>query len=236
MLEGLNLGEHISHQFEQDLENIRTRVLAMGGLVEAQVENALKALLEADQELGEEVANSDYKVNAMEVEIDEMCNRVIALRQPAASDLRFVITMIKTITDLERIGDEAEKIGRFSLDLVGFSRSTEFFSSLRHLGDHVSQMLHKALDAFARMDVQAALNVAADDANVNKEFEALMRQLMTHMMEDPRTIKEVLQVMWCARALERVGDHASNVCEYVIFMVEGKDVRHTSLEQMKDEF
>ncbi|EDY86104.1 phosphate transport system regulatory protein PhoU [gamma proteobacterium HTCC5015] len=234
-MDSLNLGEHTSAQYEHDLDAIQNRVLNMGGLVEGQVKDAIDALINCDGALGEKVATSDYKVNALEVEIDEECNRIIALRQPAASDLRFVVTMIKTSTDLERVGDEAEKIGRFAVDLVTFARSADFFSELRHLGEHVCKMLHAALDAFARMDVEAAIKVAEDDKNINKEFESVMRQLITHMMEDPRSIKSVLQVMWCARALERIGDHASNICEYVIFMVKGKDIRHTSIETVKKE-
>jgi phosphate transport system protein len=227
---GRNITEHTSHQFEQELDAIRNKVLTMGGMVEKQVNDGLKALIESDGTLGEKVATSDYKVNQLEVEIDEACTRIIALRQPAAGDLRTIITMIKTITDLERIGDEAEKLGRFAVDLAIVDHADNNFAKLKHLGEQVRKTLRGSLDALARLDVNAAMKVAAEDDVVNSEFESLTRQLITFMMEDPRSIKRMLQIMWCARALERIGDHAKNVCEYVVFMVKGKDIRHTRLQ------
>jgi phosphate transport system protein len=227
---GRNPSEHTSHQFQNDLDDIRNKVLTMGGMVEKQVNDGLKALLESDGALGEKVATSDYKVNKLEVEIDEACTKIIALRQPAAGDLRTVITMIKTITDLERIGDEAEKLGRFAVELAIVDHADNNFAKLKHLGEQVRKTLRGSLDAFARLDVNAAMRVAAEDDVVNSEFEGLTRQLITFMMEDPRSIKGMLQIMWCARALERIGDHAKNVCEYVVFMVKGKDIRHTKLQ------
>jgi phosphate transport system protein len=227
---GRNPSEHTSHQFQNDLDDIRNKVLTMGGMVEKQVNDGLKALLESDGALGEKVATSDYKVNKLEVEIDEACTKIIALRQPAAGDLRTVITMIKTITDLERIGDEAEKLGRFAVELAIVDHADNNFAKLKHLGEQVRKTLRGSLDAFARLDVNAAMRVAAEDDVVNSEFEGLTRQLITFMMEDPRSIKRMLQIMWCARALERIGDHAKNVCEYVVFMVKGKDIRHTKLQ------
>ncbi len=225
-----NPTEHTSHQFEHELDEIRNKVLTMGGMVEKQVNDGLKALIDSDGALGEKVATSDYKVNRLEVEIDEACTRIIALRQPAAGDLRTVITMIKTITDLERIGDEAEKLGRFAVELAIVDHADNNFAKLKHLGEQVRKTLRGSLDALARLDVNAAMRVAAEDDVVNSEFEALTRQLITFMMEDPRSIKRMLQIMWCARALERIGDHAKNVCEYVVFMVKGKDIRHTKLQ------
>ncbi len=229
------IGHHISHQFDEDLESLRSKVLNMGGMVEKQVENALIALTRSDSSLAEEVATSDYKINSMEVAIDEECTQIIARRQPAASDLRLVITMIKTITDLERIGDEAEKIGSHAVKLATVERTPTYFSEIKHLGEQVRKNLHQSLDAFARMDVKSAVEIAESDKDINSEYDSIVRQLITHMMEDPRAIKRSLRVMWCARSLERIGDHAKNICEYVVFTVAGKDVRHINADQVKEE-
>ncbi len=232
-IEILLLEQHTSQRYNLELENVLNKVMTMGGLVEKQVGDGVRALLEANSELGELVSTADYRVNLLEVEIDEECTQILARRQPAASDLRLVVTIIKTITDLERIGDEAEKIGRFAVSLATAKSLPVYYTDLRHLGDHVTSMLHDALDAFARMDVDAAIATAAKDLQIDKEFESLSRLLITHMMEDPRQVKNVIKVNWCARSLERIGDHAKNVCEYVIYMVKGKNVRHTSLDQMQ---
>ncbi len=226
---------HISRQFNSELEDIRTRVLQMGGLVEQQIDQAIIALAKGDIGLAEEVVTNDYKVNKLEVTIDEECNQIIARRQPAAGDLRLVVAVIKTITDLERIGDEAEKIARMAVRLATEERPKNNYIEIQALGNHVRIMVHDALDAFARLDTVAALRVAREDTLVDKEYEGVMRQMITFMMEDPRTITRMLNVMWAARALERIGDHASNICEYVIYLVKGKDVRHTRLEDIEKE-
>lgn len=234
-MDKINIGQHISQQFNVELEDIRNRVMAMGGLVEQQLVAATKAMVDGDGELAEQTYNDDYKVNAMEVGIDEECSRILARRQPTASDLRLIVAVIKTITDLERIGDQAKRVARMAQRLASDDAKVGNYVELQHMADHVRHMLRDALDAFARMDVDAALEVAREDLKVDKEYEGLMRQLITFMMEDPRTITRVLDVMWAARALERVGDHARNICEYVIYFVKGKDVRHISLESMEEE-
>jgi phosphate transport system protein len=235
-MEKKNIGQHISQQYNTELEDVRNRVLAMGGLVEQQLDNALNAMEKADIELAEQVVYNDVNVNAFEVSIDEECGVILARRQPAASDLRLIVAIIKTITDLERIGDQAERVALVAMRLAeGDRESTRWDVSLSHLGNHVRQLLHDALDAFARMDPEAAVRVAKEDVLVDKEYDALMRQLITFMMEDPRTITRSLEAIWAARAMERIGDHARNICEYVIYMVKGKDVRHIGLEKMEEE-
>jgi len=231
------IGQHISHQFNVALEDIRNRVLTMGGMVEQQLADAIRALVSVDTRLAESVVKGDYKVNAQEVAIDDECVQILARRQPAASDLRLIIAVIKTITDLERIGDEAERIARMTLNLAEAGgddkRNPHYY--IEHLGEQVKRMLHEALDAFARMDAEAAVAVWRQDFKADQEYEAITRQLITYMMENPPSIPKSLDVMWSARALGRIGDRSRNICEYVIYLVHGKDVRHTSLEHMEKE-
>jgi phosphate transport system protein len=228
-----DLSHHILSRYNADLEGVRSGVLQMGGLVEQQLQNGIKALVAGDSRLGEEVARLDHKVNAMEVSIDDDCSRILATRNPTASDLRLIVAVIKTITDLERIGDETEKLGHIASRLSSIDRPTDRYREVKHIGDLVGEMVHGALDAFARLDTEAALKVARRDRVVDEEYEALQRQCITFMMEDPRTIRRALDVLWVARALERIGDHAKNICEYVIYMVLGKDIRHLSIEDVE---
>ena len=230
-----DLSHHILSRFNADLEGVRSGVLQMGGLVEQQLQDGIKALYSGDGRLGEEVARLDHKVNAMEVAIDEDCSRILATRGPTASDLRLIVAIIKTITDLERIGDEAEKLGSIASRLATLDRQTDRYREIKHIGDLVADMVHGALDAFARMDTDAALAVARQDRIVDEEYEALQRQCITFMMEDPRAIRRALDILWVARALERIGDHAKNICEYVIYMVLGKDIRHLSIEDVEQQ-
>ncbi len=229
-----DLGDHISRRYDQDLEQLRSDVLKMGGLVESHLQSAIKAIVSGDSELGLQVAEDDYKVNKLEVDIDEQCRRLLATRSPAAGDLRLIVAIIKTITDLERIGDEAEKIGYLASKLAAMDRPSDSYRELKTLGNHVSVMLRDAMNSFARLDVDEAIRVALQDDVVDEEYDAIARQCITFMMEDPRNIKRSMNVTWTARSLERIGDHAKNICEYVIFMVRGKDVRHTGDVEASD--
>ena len=220
------MSEHISKQFDAELEDVRTRVLQMGGLVEEQIRRAADALATGDMVEIEAVQENDHRVNAMEVDLDEACSHIIARRQPAAGDLRLLIAVIKTITDLERIGDEAEKIARMAKLIHDAERMHMPRIEIRHVATLALAMLRKSLDAFARLDVKAAQEVVEQDRAVDSEFRSILRQLITFMMEDPRTISRCLEVLFVAKALERIGDHAKNMAEYVVYMVEGRDVRH----------
>ncbi len=227
--------QHISHKFDEEMEGLRHQVLKMGGLVEQQIGGAIKALVKTNATSAEKIIRRDHKVNALEVSIDEACTQILARRQPAATDLRMVVAVIKTITDLERIGDEAEKIAKMALSLaeddIVFDKR---YIGIRHLAEQVKKMVHDVLDAYARLDTEAALQVVRDDEIADKEYQDLIRLLVTYMMEDPRSISEVLDVIWAARALERIGDHAKNIGEYIIYLVKGKDVRHLDLDEVEE--
>jgi phosphate transport system protein len=232
-METADLSHHISQRYNEELDRLRTRVLGMGGFVELQLQKAVTALVEGDSALGEAVALDDYKVNGMEVSIDEECSRLLAIRAPTAGDLRVILSMIKTITDLERIGDEAEKVGYIASRLATMERPADTYREIKHLGRLASEMVRDALDAYARMDADAALGVVRRDRLVDEEYESIQRQCITFMMEDPRAIRRSLDLLWVVRALERVGDHAKNLGEYVIYMVHGKDVRHTPVREIE---
>jgi len=225
--------QHTSQSYNAELEALRSSVLAMGGLVEQQCQSAVEALVKGDQEMAEQVAKSDYAVNEMELEISAQCTDILARRQPAARDLRMVVGIIRMVANLERVGDEASKIGRMALKLSENRDKQSYQSEPQHLGEGVTAMLRGALDAFARMDVDAAIGIIARDKEIDREFKTLNRLLMTHMMEQPQRLKNMLRVNSCARALERVGDHAVNLCEEVIYLVEGNDIRHLSFEEIK---
>ncbi|MCR9184933.1 MAG: phosphate signaling complex protein PhoU [Halieaceae bacterium] len=225
--------QHISAQFNAELESVKNHLLEMGGLVEQQIGKAVESLLNRDSGLAEEVIAGDEQVNELEINIDEECSRILARRQPAASDLRLVLAISKVTTDLERIGDEASKIARQAVKATEEgSANTSSFVEIRHIGNHVSDMLRRALDAFARLDVDMAVQTVIADREVDSEYASAMRSLVTFMMEDPRTIGPVLGQMWSLRSLERVGDHASNIAEHVIYLVRGLDVRHVEPDDL----
>ncbi len=228
--------DHTLKQFDTELEEIRSKVLQMGGLVEEQIIRALEALTTGNLTLAGQVMENDHRVNALEVAIDEECSTVIALRQPAAKDLRMVMAVVKTITDLERIGDEAAKIARMTQAIYESDRPTvPRVTEIQHVADIALGMLRNALDAFARLDLTVAAKVVRQDEQVDKAFVSILRQLITFMMEDPRTISHAIEILFIAKAIERIGDHAKNMSEYVVYLVKGKDVRHTSVENFERE-
>jgi len=230
------VSEHIYKQYDSELEAVRAKVLEMGSLVEQQIVDALEALTTSNAKLAKRVINNDHQVNALEVQIDEDCSHIIALRQPAAGDLRMVLMMIKTITDLERIGDEAAKVARLALKSSETDRMwTPRFAEIKTMANLTREMLHMSLDAFARSDATKVLPIAQMDEQVDGQYQMTIRQLITFMLEDPRTISMSLEVLFVSKAIERIGDHAKNISEYVVYMVKGKDVRHTTIEQMEQD-
>ena len=230
------MSEHIYKQFDADMEAVRARVLEMGGLVEEQVNKAVDALISGNAAMAEEVVTNDHRVNALEVAVDEACTNIIARRQPTAGDLRMILTIIKTITDLERIGDEASKIARYAVKVYESDRMvTPRYNEIKYMSGLAIKMLRESLDAFARLDVSGAANVARQDMEVDEEFHLITRHLITFMMEDPRTISTFIDLLFVVKAIERIGDHAKNMSEYVVFMVKGKDVRHTTIEELERE-
>jgi len=228
-------GEHSSKQYDLDLEGIRSKVLTMGGLVESQFQDAMACFRTGDAERAEQVIKADEGVNRLEVSLDDTCSHLIVKRQPTANDLRTVMATVKVITDLERIGDEATKIARAAKNIQGRGVTTiNHYETVRVIATVASDMLHDALDSFARLDEKQALKLIAQDEVVDHEFRSIMRNLITFMMEDPRTISAALDTLWVAKAIERIGDHAKNIAEYVIYVVEGKDIRHTDYASTKN--
>ncbi|MGP0174847.1 phosphate signaling complex protein PhoU [Pseudomonas sp. NCHU5208] len=235
MINKENLNQHISQQFNAELEEVRSHLLAMGGLVEKQVNDAVTSLIDADSGLAQQVREIDDQINQMERNIDEECVRILARRQPAASDLRLIISISKSVIDLERIGDESTKIAKRAIQLSEEGEAPKGYVEIRHIGDQVRRMVRDALDAFARFDAELALAVAQHDKTVDREYKTALRELVTYMMEDPRSISRVISVIWVLRSLERIGDHARNIAELVIYLVHGTDVRHMGLTRMREE-
>lgn len=232
----MHSNEHIYQEFDRELDSIRSRVLSMGGLVERQINDALSALESQNIELAEYVIRTDHRVNAQEVGIDEDCTYILARRQPAAGDLRTVMAIIKTITDIERIGDESKKVARMVLE-DSVREIPEFKAMLEQIGkmgELVQQLLHDALDAFARLDTDAALATAKRDEAVDERYVVLISDLLDVIREDPENIAHFHRLVWTVRSLERIGDHAKNICEYVVYLVKGKDIRHISIDEIED--
>jgi phosphate transport system protein len=229
------LTHHISSRYNDELGRLRGSVRDMGALVERQLTLAIGSLSQPDPDVLAQVAEKEQRINQFERSIDEDCSRILAMRAPTASDLRLIITILKTITDLERIGDEGEKVAAIGARLAQREQSGSAYRELRNLAELVADMVHQMLEALERLDTDLALQVVRRDRAVDEEYEAIHRQNITFMMEDPRTIRRALDLMWIVRSLERIGDHAKNVCEYLIYLVHGKDIRHTRLEDMEQE-
>ncbi len=228
--------EHTSKQYDAELESVRERVLLMGELVGKQVRLAIEALGGSNVALINRIIADDHRVNALEVGIDESCAHIIARRQPTAGDLRVVVMIIKTITDLERIGDEAKNIAISARNLAQKNSLTvPRFKKIKYMTDLTLDMLRQSLDAFAKLDISAVAQIVRQDEQVDEEFRAIMRYLVTFMMEDPRTISSALDILFVAKAIERIGDHAKNMSEYVVYMVKGRDIRHITMEEMERE-
>ncbi len=232
-MDKLHLDQHISKQFNADLEDLKAQLMELGGLVERQIQDAVVAIVEGDDALAEKVCRVEDEVDTKEVQLDDNCTMVLARRQPAASDLRMVLAVAKITRDLERMGDEAQKVAKMAISLTQDGQAPGGYVEVRHIGNRVKEMVHSALDAFARFDVDLALRVAKEDKEVDREYKSALREIVTYMMEDPRSIGRVMNIMWALRALERIGDHARNIAEHIIYLVRGLDVRHNSVKEME---
>lgn len=231
------MNQHLSKRFDVELDAIRANLTRMGGMVEEQLRDALIAFANGDRELIEMIVARDKGVDEMEIAIDDACAHIVARRQPAAIDLRMVMAVSKTVTDLERIGDEAKKIAKATRKIIerGAGGSLAQVLEVRHMGDQAAVMLHEVLDAFVRLDVDMATQIVRRDKEVDEHFRAVMRQLITYMMEDPRTISTALDIIFIAKSVERVGDHCKNIAEDVIYVAKGRDVRHIGLDALERE-
>ena len=231
-MDKLQFGQHISHRFNEELEDVRSKVLHMGGVVEEQLANALRVLVNDEVALAKDVIKADAIVNSLEVEIDEECTRIVARRQPAATDLRLVMTVSKTINELERIGDEAKRVAKMSRKDMEGALQDDVRAELTHMGDLVREMLRQVLDAFARTDVDTAVLVVKADKKVDKKYKKIIKKLIQRMCNDPAAVPSVMNIMWAVRSLERLGDRCQNIAEHIIYMVLGTDVRHIKLDDI----
>ena len=229
----MHFDQHISRRFNEDLESIKTEMLEMGGLVAQQVAEAVDALSNADSELAEQVLRVEEDIDRREMELDEHATLIIAKRQPAASDLRMVMSVIRIARDLERIGDEATKIAKMAIALTDEGTAPRGYTEIRHIANAVRKMLNDALDAYTRFDVKSAMETLAEDEQVDMDYRTAIREMITFMMEDPRSISRGINVLWTLRSLERIGDHAKNICEQVVYLVEGADIRHGNEDNLR---
>jgi phosphate transport system protein len=226
--------KHLSTQFDSELNAVSSRVMELGGLVESQIRLAIHALSQFSAETANQVIETEDRVNAMEIDIDRELSSIIARRQPTARDLRLLIAISKTTANLERVGDEAEKIARMVKSIIESGASRTLPSSeLKVAAELASGLLRKALDAFARLDTAVAVSILKEDDLIDQEFDGFVRKLITYMMEDPRTISPSLDLLFVAKAIERVGDHAKNIAEFIIYIVKGADVRHSPMDQIE---
>lgn len=232
-MDNIHLDKHISGQFDTDLEDLKSQLLELGGIVEQQIIDAVNCIESPNSDLAEKVIDTEKDVDSREMALDESCTTVLACRQPAASDLRMVLSVTKMTRDLERMGDEAHKIAKMSLALDQTGAAPGGYDEVRHMGSLVQHMVNTVLDAFARMDADKALQVAKADKKVDREYKSAMREIVTYMMEDPRAITRSMNIIWALRSLERIGDHARNIAEHLIFLVRGLDVRHSSVKEME---
>ena len=235
MNEDIKMGAHISRQFDEELDEIRSRVLKMGGLVEAQIEKTLHALNEGDSSLIRGVSKLDRKVNKMEMEIDEECTQILAKRQPTAGDLRLIIATSKSVSDLERAGDEAERVANMVRHALENDMPAKLYKGLSRLCEKVAELLHATLDTYARMETRQAVRNIRMDQDIDEEYGRIVYHLVETMKQDSENIVHALDVMWAARSLERIGDHCINICENVIYLVEGQDVRHTKFHKIEEQ-
>ena len=235
MNEENKIARHISQVFDEELSDVRSKVLKMGGLVESQLDKVLLALSEGDLSSLEDLSEQDAIVNQMEVDIDDECTQIIARRQPAAGDLRLVIATTKCVRDLERIGDEVERVGNMIRHAVASDISSNYYQGLLSMGESVKALLHSTLNAYARMSTRKAVKNIRKDFSIDDEYGAIVRRLVKIMKSDDSDISTALDVMWAARSLERIGDHCANICENVIYLVEGRDVRHTDYEDIQEQ-
>ncbi len=233
-MDNTSIGHHISGQFNKEIEDIRNHVLTMGGMVEEQLELAINAFSTNNLELADQVIKQENQVDLLEVALDKECTQIMALRQPTAFDLRLLITILRIINELERVGDLAEHIAKMTIHLADVEgHKPDSFHEIKHMAALVQGMLHDALDSFARMSVDQVHAITSRDENVDREYGSIIRQQITYMMEDPRNITRTFDVLWAVRSLERIGDHACNICEHLVYMIKGEDVRHVSREEFE---